>query len=76
MGKKTITALKPVLWHNIVITVILALLSHEPLEALALGEPIVAESIMMSVLGLIAIFLVWFGYYKARKNYLKNYNAS
>jgi hypothetical protein len=66
-----LTALKPKRWHNIVVTVLLALMSHEPFEALAMGEPIMSESVMISAMGIIAIFFVWFGYCIAKKNYMK-----
>jgi hypothetical protein len=68
---EALAALKPKLWHNIVITVLLALITHPPFELMAKGEPVDGEVWVSSILALIVLFFVWFGYCGARKSYMK-----
>jgi hypothetical protein len=64
--------LRPRLWKRIVLTLILTGMAHGPFEGLFFGSAVMAEDLVMGIVGLIAVILIWVDYY-FRKNIYRKY---
>ncbi|MDR1901294.1 MAG: hypothetical protein LBQ88_03290 [Treponema sp.] len=62
--------LRPRLWKRIVLTLILVGCVW-PFEGLALGSAVMAEDLVMGIVGLIVVILIWVDYRFRKKIYHK-----